>query len=378
MYIVEKYLLEILVQYHQVTLPGIGTFSNHIEESSVDYLSGRFAPPVAEVLFDGRSLGSSDLLLHYIQKAESCSIDQAQALLERFLDIVKSDLEDGISVPLHGIGKIRTGADGHYEFIADPEGYIPEQFFGLPVIQFFPQRRSTEMPVYEPHIPAPVPEPVVTPIVQPPKPFPTRLVMGIAGILLLVVFGIFLANRWQSKEDEVVEVAPDEIHLNEKPSDSPALIDSGGAIALSPEERVQDSNTEQIPNPADPKDQIPESTQDIQLEQPQAKEALPPIISKSPVSPERVEGNNSQSHKERSAIRKGECLIMVGAFRDASNAGRMLSKVKKNGLQAFYKKKGDFTIVGVISPCSDIQANLDKAKSKLDSLAYALPQAQSN
>ncbi len=140
---VAYYISELLFTNDCVVVPGFGGFVSNYAPAKIHPVNHTFYPPSKSVLFNSKLLSDDGLLLHTISISEGIAYHQAKQMVEDFTDNCLHRLNEGKSVKLERIGKIRKDDDGHFLFDPDTTVNYLEESFGLPSFMSPPVERTS-------------------------------------------------------------------------------------------------------------------------------------------------------------------------------------------------------------------------------------------
>ncbi|MBC7916126.1 MAG: SPOR domain-containing protein [Pyrinomonadaceae bacterium] len=126
---IAKFISDLLNEYHEVSLPGIGTF--YTKNASSYFNDGKYYPPSQSIEFKEDN-GSADTLIQHIIKVKHISESSALYFIERFCENLTTTIKTDKEVDIAPLG-VLTKADSGYRFTASPD-WKSTSFFGLPAI----------------------------------------------------------------------------------------------------------------------------------------------------------------------------------------------------------------------------------------------------
>jgi hypothetical protein len=134
---------ELLFSNDCVIVPGFGGFVTNYATAKIHPVSHTFYPPSKSVLFNSKLLSDDGLLLHFISINENISYEDTRLRVEEFVRNCIFSLDEGKTVRLERIGKIRKDEDGRYLFDPDTTVNYLEESYGLPTFISPPILRSS-------------------------------------------------------------------------------------------------------------------------------------------------------------------------------------------------------------------------------------------
>ena len=129
---ITDYISDLLHTHDCVVIPGFGGFVSNYAPAKIHPVNHTFYPPSKSILFNPKLISDDGLLLHAISIREGISYEQAKQMVEEFTHECRHDLNEGRSVKLERIGKIRKDDDGRYLFDPDTTLNYLEESFVLP------------------------------------------------------------------------------------------------------------------------------------------------------------------------------------------------------------------------------------------------------
>jgi hypothetical protein len=142
---IAKFISDLLIEHHEVSLPGIGTFFKKSESSY--FSDGIFYPPSHKIGFKDES-GSADTLVKHIISVKHISESSATYFIDRFCENLKSNLKSDETVNISPLGTL-SKAEAGYSFEPSADWMSPE-FFGLTGVneaEIIPKARKSIAPV---------------------------------------------------------------------------------------------------------------------------------------------------------------------------------------------------------------------------------------
>ncbi|MHB1922159.1 MAG: HU domain-containing protein [Chitinophagaceae bacterium] len=100
------YIAEILAQYQECHLPGIGKFSLIYHPAQIKISDQLIEPPYQSILFNSSEEGSMENFILYITEREKISEFSANQRFEKFINQLKIKLSEGASIQIPWIGSL--------------------------------------------------------------------------------------------------------------------------------------------------------------------------------------------------------------------------------------------------------------------------------
>jgi len=121
---------ELILDHHEVGLPGLGTFVSEFVPASFSDRGYTINPPYKRVTFvPGRA--EDDSLVKLYASSNGIDEDQSRAILQHFLEGTKKVLMDRKTVVFPGLGRLRATRQNNIFFITDETLDIYPEGFGL-------------------------------------------------------------------------------------------------------------------------------------------------------------------------------------------------------------------------------------------------------
>jgi nucleoid DNA-binding protein len=139
---VAYYISELLFANDCVIVPGFGGFVGNYAPAKIHPVNHTFYPPSKSILFNSKLLSDDGLLLHSISMGEGILYEQARQMVDEFIHQCMHSLNEGKTLKLERIGKLRLDSDGRYLFDPDTTVNYLEESYGLPTFISPPIQRS--------------------------------------------------------------------------------------------------------------------------------------------------------------------------------------------------------------------------------------------
>ncbi len=363
---IANHIEKLLFEHDTVIIPGFGGFTATKSPSSVDTAAGSVLPPAKLLVFNENLKIDDGILVYDIARTHGLENTTAQMLIQEFVEKTTAQLNARDIVTLPGVGRLYKNYEQKVQFLPDTTNFNPDAF-GLPPLQFSPLARSREVadipaaptpppfittpppvvtePMQAPTIaeklaaaavappPAFTPPPVVTappppptftppPAAPTPVPDPSTSYSGlwiglVAAALLLGAAGLGY-QYWQKTKAERAALAAETEELT-------SGIDTAGAAA--------ETEVEYIP-PAD--DQAPRPITSTPAP------AKPAADSKKPAP-----APAAKPAPARPSSGGKSCLLIIGTFSNASNAGKLVRKLESNNLSVYRRSTSIGEQIGI-------------------------------
>ena len=127
---ISPYLLELLVDKNQVTVPGLGKFFKKIIPGYYHQESKSYMPPSGAIDFTAEYI-HDDKLVHYISAKNNLSLTSSYAVLDEYIRDIKNTLKTD-QLTISGIGILKSD-DGKISLSSTPSPNLNIASFGLPI-----------------------------------------------------------------------------------------------------------------------------------------------------------------------------------------------------------------------------------------------------
>lgn len=335
-------IASLLYDNNTVGIPGLGAIVGHYKSAVIEPVQGAVHPPSKSLEFNENLVMDDGLLLDLIVSKYDLPRAEAEKIISDYVRDVKSAIKRKEFVVFPNVGRLYQNYEGKYQFLPDDSNFNPDSF-GLPSVQFYPIIRHNR--------------PVMTTAQQQKQKkgfslgnvlsgniaewFQRNLAAFITLAVIIVSVGIWLLVAYKVPKDEILDVVPEE-RVNISPSEI-----EGGPDDL---KEVEDSNTDPLAEITPP----PNNDEETEVQN------SPPTP-----APDETEGITPDPQQEYA-------LIAIGAFGNAGNVEKLIKKVYEEGYEAYTRKVGKLTQVGVQLPYDDqeeIDVALVEIRKKFDKKA---------
>lgn len=128
---ISNYLVELITEKDQVTVPGLGRFMKKRKAGYFDDATKTYFPPSGEIVYTTEYM-HDDKLVHLIRQKTETSLTSAYAILDEYIKEIKLTLKNN-EVKLKGIGILKE-EDGHITLTSETETNLNKKFFALPAV----------------------------------------------------------------------------------------------------------------------------------------------------------------------------------------------------------------------------------------------------
>lgn len=334
-------IASLLYDNETVGIPGLGAIVGHYKSAVIEPVQGAVHPPSKSLAFNENLVMDDGLLLDLIVSKYDLPRAEAEKIISDYVNDVKAAIKRKEFVVFPNVGRLYQNYEGKFQFLPDDSNFNPDSF-GLPSVQFYPIIRHNR--------------PVMTTAQQQMQKkgftlgnvvsgniaewFQRNLAAFITLAVVIVSIGIWLLVAYKVPKDEILTVVPEE-RVNISPSEI-----EGGPDDL---KEVEDEDT----------------TPPGEEETPPANEEE--VVDNSPPTPapDETEGITPDPAQEYA-------LIAIGAFGNPDNVEKLIKKVYEEGYEAYTRRVGKLTQVGVQLPYDDqeeINVALLEIRKKFDNKA---------
>ncbi|MBC8051824.1 MAG: SPOR domain-containing protein [Sphingobacteriaceae bacterium] len=141
---IAQYILNLLNEHNEVSLPGIGTFFKRSVSAFYNEAEGIYYPPSNKIDFKGDE-GSDSTLIQHIISDKHISESSAMYFVERFCENLKSSLEKDSRATISPLG-VLVKKDNRYS-LEDGGNQLGLEYFGLKPVKEPEQVNSSAAPL---------------------------------------------------------------------------------------------------------------------------------------------------------------------------------------------------------------------------------------
>ncbi len=190
---ISNYLVELITEKDQVTVPGLGRFFKKRKPGYYDDATKTYFPPSGEIVYTTEYM-HDDKLVHLIRQKTETSLTSAYALLDEYIREIKLALKNS-EVKLKGIGILKD-EDGQLILTSETETNLNKNFFGLPAVDTLsPKLVGLETETYslaQQALSTSLPDELFE---EEPKRGVVAITMGIIAVIILAGFiGLYFAK----------------------------------------------------------------------------------------------------------------------------------------------------------------------------------------
>ena len=157
---------ELILDHDSLSLPGLGTFVVEDMPASFSDRGYTVNPPYRRLTFTERA-SEDGLLAGLYASSNPVQEDEAAAIINAFVQDVKTALQRDRGVDLPGLGRLRATRENHIFFVPDEDLDISPEACGLEPVSLKSRRIAALPDVIQPAPAALEPQPSVEPAVAP-------------------------------------------------------------------------------------------------------------------------------------------------------------------------------------------------------------------
>lgn len=148
---VEKYIRKLLFEYDCVIIPEFGGLLTHHVGAHYDTTNAVFLPSTKRIAFNEVLRIDDGLLAYYISVNEKVVRDDAYFLIKKYVESLRSQLREGQTVSLNGIGSFSANSEGKPVFEPDYSQNFSCDWYGLEGVdvQLFDHDRIQNLSIIE-------------------------------------------------------------------------------------------------------------------------------------------------------------------------------------------------------------------------------------
>jgi hypothetical protein len=139
---IEQYLNDLLYEHDCVIIPGFGGFIGNYAPASIHPVHHTFLPPSKSLLFNVSLKQNDGLLASRIVTVDQISYDKANQKIRDFVENCNNRLMRGDELDISGVGKLWRDKEGNVQFEQDPAINYLADAFGLSSFVSLPVQRK--------------------------------------------------------------------------------------------------------------------------------------------------------------------------------------------------------------------------------------------
>ena len=138
---ITPYIKELLFENNSLVIPSFGALTLDYAPSTIDHVQGLLNPPTKSIQFDENLVVNDGKLVDIIQQKHQVSTEEANQQIEKFVTIMKDQLNRREMVNIAGVGRLYKDFENNLQFIPDSTNFNKDAF-GLPTVNFYPILRE--------------------------------------------------------------------------------------------------------------------------------------------------------------------------------------------------------------------------------------------
>ncbi|MBI1225374.1 MAG: hypothetical protein GC192_09080 [Bacteroidetes bacterium] len=343
---VNKAIQELLFEKTAVIVPGLGGFTSMPGSATVDYVQDVITPPTSKLEFNPNLVLNDGILVQYLQKHNISTYQEAEGMVERYVNTVRDTLERREIYEIPKVGRLYQDYEQKIRFMPEGTNFNADSF-GLPTIDFQPLVRE------KPKVAPPMPKPTVAESLFEPAEVaaikvdesPASLTMKVlpwAVLLLAILIALSLYNIFGGQRQKPIAEVPERVNVK------PSLPEESGA-----NKQIETSPTEDNPS----------VTQE-------AEKSTPPAS-----KPEATIPDGADTEQDSFEPTKDKLYMVVHSFGVKNNATKFAQTLTEDGYATQTKRAGKLYRVGVTFAYNS-QSDIEKMRKELATKYKAGPKTE--
>lgn len=328
---ISEYLVELITEKDQVTVPGLGRFFKKRKPGYYDDATKTYFPPSGEIVYTSEYM-HDDKLVHLIRQKTDTSLTSAYAILDEYIREIKVALKNS-EVKLKGIGVLKDEA-GQLTLTSETEKNLNKAFFGLPPVDTLsPKLVGLETDSYSLAQQALSTSLSDELFEKEPKRGIVAITMGIIAVVILTsVIGLYFAKP-DIYKDMVNQIQ------NYLPKNSPTPI-----------------------APVTPKNPTPNTVALQKADSIYKDNDIESKLKAEGFEVEKVKDSTNVSVKKNVLLKKGDIKyeIIIGLYTRREDAVKRVSQLKANGINAHIVDDADGPMIKI--SCATLYSNAEAEK----------------
>ena len=128
---IEHYISDLLYLHDCIIIPGFGGFVGNKKSAYIHPVSGIIYPPSKAFLFNKNLTQNDGLLATHIARMEGIELSKTTDLIEDFVKLIQSELEQRSTFKLQKVGTFTKGKEGNISFLQDKNHNYNLASFGM-------------------------------------------------------------------------------------------------------------------------------------------------------------------------------------------------------------------------------------------------------
>lgn len=134
----------LLLRNNCVIIPAFGGFVANNVSAKVDVKNGLITPPSKALSFNKNLSNNDGLIINHLASEKKISFDDAQNIISREVQQIKSQLNEGKRIHFHNVGFLYTNTAGKIAFEQDRFFNLLLSSYGLGNVQFISEEEEVE------------------------------------------------------------------------------------------------------------------------------------------------------------------------------------------------------------------------------------------
>jgi len=142
---INQYISELLFDHDCVILPGLGGFITNYSPANIHPVLHRFSPPAKDILFNTNLKNSDGLLVNYLSQKQNISFEEANHIVQQFVNNCLDQLNNRQNISLHGIGTLWLSVEKKIQFTPEKKINYLNSSYGLTSFVSPPVKKETDI-----------------------------------------------------------------------------------------------------------------------------------------------------------------------------------------------------------------------------------------
>ncbi|MBK8564599.1 MAG: SPOR domain-containing protein [Saprospiraceae bacterium] len=331
---VNKAIQELLFEQTAVIIPSLGGFTSLPVPATVDYVQDVVTPPASKLDFNPNLVLNDGILVQHLQKNNLSTYQEAEALVENYVNSVRSTLERREIYEIPKVGRLYLDYEQKIRFMPEGTNFNADSF-GLPTVDFQPLVKEKPKVVHAQPKPlveaAAVEAAASSDNIEEPETSMLMKVLPWVVLLAAILIALALYKIFGGGPSKPIADVPQAIErLNVKP----VLPEAPAKVEEDPSKSESASSTP-VPN-----EDAPSVAQPPVAEQPKPSSPQP--------APKEQVATPTPKAEEVTTERSDKYYLVVHSFGKQGNATKFASTLKGDGYATRTKKVGNLYRVGVV------------------------------
>ncbi len=330
---VNKAIQELLFEQTAVIVPSLGGFTSMPVPATVDYVQDVVTPPASKLDFNPNLVLNDGILVQYLQKNNLSTYQEAEALVENYVNSVRSTLERREIYEIPKVGRLYLDYEQKIRFMPEGTNFNADSF-GLPTIDFQPLVKEKPKVVHtqpRPLVEAAAVETDPANDIEQPETSMLMKVLPWVVLLAAILIALALYKIFGGGPSKPIAELPQAIErVNVKPA-----LPEPSTKAEDETEPAESTTSTPVPN-----EDAPSATQSPVAEQPKPSSPPPAPKQEAAIPAPKTEAAPTE--------RSDRYYLVVHSFGKQGNATKFAATLKGDGYATQTKKVGNLYRVGVL------------------------------